>query len=40
MAADIRDDARAAYSFYRGIQDSLSGRGGVSALSFDELNVL
>ena len=40
MGTDIRENARAAYTFYKEIQDSLSDRGGVSALSFDELNGL
>ena len=40
MSADLHTDARTAHAFYQGIQDSLSDRGGVSSLSFDELNTL
>ena len=40
MSADIQKDARAAFAFYQSIRKSLSDRGGVSALSFDELNAL
>ena len=40
MCANHHDDARAAYAFYQKIKSSLSDRGGVSALSFDELNTL
>ena len=40
MHGNIQNSARDAYSFYKGIIDSLSKRGGVSSLSFDELNEL
>lgn len=40
MHIDQQEGARAAYAFYSGIKSSLSDRGGVSALSFDELNTL
>ena len=40
MQSNIADSAQAAYSFYRETKDSLSDRGGVSTLTFDELNRL
>ena len=40
MSTNIQADARAACAFYEKIHGSLSERGGVSALSFDELNAL
>lgn len=40
MGINEWDTAGSAYLFYREIKGSLSDRGGVSALSFDELNAL
>ena len=40
MQTTKNEAAKAAYSFYREIIDSLSVGGGVSSLSFDELNEL
>ena len=40
MSTDSKEAARVAYAFYKNICDSLKERGGVSVLSFDELNGL
>ena len=40
MHASQEDAARTALTYYQGIKGSLAGRGGVSSLSFDELNTL
>ena len=40
MPINQEDGARTAYAFYSKTKRSLPGRGGVSALSFDELNTL
>ena len=40
MCVHQQDNARAAYAFYQKTKSSLPDRGGVSALSFDELNTL